>query len=67
MKLFRYRKPSLKTMLGVTKAKKQAKKKLGITAAMKPIRAPKNAVRTMKRNAGYYSPIMKFLRFIMRK
>ncbi len=36
MKLFRYRKPSLKTLLGVTKAKKRLKKELGITDALKP-------------------------------
>ena len=38
MKFFRYRRPSLNTLLGVTKAKKQVKNKLGITAAMKPFR-----------------------------
>jgi hypothetical protein len=37
MKLFRYRRPSLKTLLGVTKAKKRLKKELGITTAMKPL------------------------------
>jgi hypothetical protein len=31
MKFFRYRRPSLSTLLGITKAKKQVKKKLGIT------------------------------------
>lgn len=34
MKLFRYRRPSLTTVLGITKAKKRVKKELGITAAM---------------------------------
>ena len=34
MKLFRYRRPSLNTVLGITKAKKRVKKELGITAAM---------------------------------
>ena len=34
MKLFRYRRPSLNTLLGITKAKKRVKKELGITAAM---------------------------------
>lgn len=54
-------------MLGVTKAKKQVKKSLGITAAMKPIRAPKNLERRVKRKAGYYSAPMKLLRFLFRK
>jgi hypothetical protein len=38
MKFFRYRRPSLKTILGVTKAKKQIKTELGITDLMKPLR-----------------------------
>jgi hypothetical protein len=38
MKLFRYRRPSLKTLLGITKAKKRLKKNLGITALLKPFR-----------------------------
>jgi len=36
MKLFRYRRPSAKTVLGVTKAKKRLKKQVGIIAAMRP-------------------------------
>lgn len=39
VKLFRFRKPSVKTVLGVTKAKKKIKKQSGITAATKPLRA----------------------------
>jgi hypothetical protein len=38
MKLFRYRRPSLNSILGITKAKKRVKKELGITAAMKLFR-----------------------------
>jgi hypothetical protein len=38
MRFFRYRRPSLNTLLGVTKAKKRIKKELGITQAMKPFR-----------------------------
>lgn len=55
MKLFRYRRPSLNTLLGITKAKKQVKKELGITAALKPFRAWTNAKRTFKRKSGYES------------
>lgn len=54
MKIFRHRKPSLKTVLGITKAKKQIKKAAGITDLMKPIRAPGNLVRKVKRKTGYY-------------
>jgi hypothetical protein len=55
MKFFRYRRPSLKTLLGVTKAKKRVKKELGITAALKPFRAWTNAKRRFKRKIGYES------------
>lgn len=66
-KIIRYRRPSLKTALGVTKAKKRLKKQLGITAAMRPFRAPGNAKRRALRKVGYYSGPAKFLRFLMRK
>ncbi|MDP9381553.1 MAG: hypothetical protein M3Q29_15675 [Chloroflexota bacterium] len=62
----RYRMPSLKTALGITKAKKRAKKKLGITAAMKPLRARGNYERRLKRRVGYYSEPMKMFRLIRR-
>lgn len=62
MKFFRYRRPSLKTLLGVTKAKKQLKKQLGITQALKPVRAWGNAKRRVKRKLGYESPAMRMLR-----
>jgi hypothetical protein len=38
MKLFRYRRPSLKTLLGITNAKRRLNKELGITALLKPVR-----------------------------
>ena len=62
MKLFRYRKPSVKTALGITKAKKRIKKATGITAATKPLRAGTNLKRKVKRKAGYYSPLAKLFR-----
>ena len=55
MKLFRYRRPSLKTLLGVTKAKKRIKRELGITAALKPFRWWTNTKRRVKRKVGYES------------
>lgn len=67
MKLFRYRRPSVSTMLGITKAKKRTNKALGITAMKKPLRAKSNMQRRVKRKAGYYSGPMKLLRFLFRK
>jgi hypothetical protein len=55
VKLFRYRRPSLKTVLGVTTAKKQIKKDLGITALLKPFRWWPNQKRRVKRKLGYES------------
>jgi len=52
MKLFRYRRPSLNTLLGITKAKKRMKKELGVTDALKPFRAWTNAKRRFKRKNG---------------
>ena len=52
MKLFRYRRPSLNTLLGITKAKKRVKKELGITDALKPFRWWTNAKRRFKRKVG---------------
>jgi hypothetical protein len=66
MKLIRYRKPSVKTALGVTKAKRRAKKSLGIYKVTKITNAPKNAKRRVKRKMGYESEPMKFLRFLRR-
>ncbi len=65
-RLFRYRRPSWKTALGITKAKKRTNKALGITTVKRPFRAPGNFKRRMLRKAGYYSEPMKFLRFLRR-
>jgi uncharacterized membrane protein YeaQ/YmgE (transglycosylase-associated protein family) len=66
-RLFRYRNPSLKTMLGVTKAKKRFNNAVGITAVKRPFRAPGNFKRRMLRRLGYYSEPMKMFRFLRRK
>jgi hypothetical protein len=55
MKLFRYRRPSLNNLLGITRAKKQVKKELGITEAMKPFRWWTNTKRRFKRKTRYES------------
>lgn len=62
MKLFRYRKPSLKTLLGLTKAERKLKKDLGIYEVTKIINAPKNLKRRILNKAGYYSEPAKVLR-----
>ena len=50
MRLFRYRNPSLKTMLGITKAKKRFNNAVGITAVKRPFRAWGNFKRRMLRH-----------------
>ena len=62
MKFFRYRRPSLNTLLGITKAKKRIKKELGITDALKPFRAWTNAKRRFKRKIGYESETGRLIR-----
>ena len=62
MKFFRYRRPSLKTLLGITKAKKEIKKELGITAFMKPFRWWTNTKRKIKRDIGYESDTGRLIR-----
>ena len=50
--LFRYRRPSLKTMLGITAEKKKIKRELGITALTKPFRFWGNEKRRRQTRAG---------------
>ena len=67
MGLIRYRNPSVKTELGITKAKKRFNNAVGITALKRPFRAPENAKRRELRRLGYYSEPMKLFRFLRRK
>lgn len=62
MKFFRYRRPSLKTVLGITRAKKRIKKDLGITALLKPFRWWPNEKRKIKREIGYESEAGRLVR-----
>ncbi len=62
MKFFRYRRPSLNTLLGITKAKKRVKKELGITEALKPFRWWTNTKRRFKRKIGYESEAGRLIR-----
>jgi hypothetical protein len=67
MKFLRYRRPSWKTILGVTKAKKKIKKDLGITALLKPFRWWPNEKRRIKRRLGYESEVWRLVRAGMPK
>ena len=67
MKFFRYRRPSIKTILGITKAKKRIKKDLGITAILKPFRWATNQTRRFKRKIGYESPAGRLIRDGLRR
>lgn len=60
----RYRKPSLETALGLTSAKKQLKREIGIYNATNILNAPTNAKRTAKRALGWESAGAKFFRFV---
>ena len=62
MKLFRYRRPSLNTLLGITKAKKRVKKELDISDALKPFRWWTNTKRRFKRKIGYESDAGRLIR-----
>ena len=62
----RYRKRSVKTMLGVTKAKKRINKATGKSKVTRVLNTGKNAKRTAKRKSGYYSTPMKLARLLSR-
>ena len=60
----RYRKPSLKTVLGLTAAKKQLKRGLGVYNVTRVLNAPNNVKRRAKRAIGWESEGAKLFRFI---
>ena len=60
MKLFRYRKPSLKTLLGITRVKRRIKKATGISAIQSL--SPSRVKQKIKYNIGYNKPILKHTR-----
>ena len=53
MELFRYPRPSLKTILAITRAKKEIKKDLGLTALPKPFHWWPSQRRRLKWKMGY--------------
>jgi hypothetical protein len=66
MKLFRYRRPSVNQVLGITKAKRRMKKASGYYTLTKPMRMKTNLERQAKSRIGYYHPLVRFLRNLFR-
>ncbi len=68
MRLLRYRRPSLKTALGLTSAQKRLKRDLGVydNPLWKATHAIPNAKRRTLRRVGYYSGPMRFFRWLSR-
>ena len=64
MRFFRYRRPSFKTILGITKAKKRIKKDLGITALNRTSRFEHGRTPSagIKRKIGYESDAGRLVR-----
>jgi hypothetical protein len=65
MSPIRYRRTSVRTLLGVTAEEKRIKRELGITALLRPFRWWGNEKRKIKREAGYYSPEAKLARHVL--
>ena len=61
MKLIRYRKPSMKTLLGYTRAKRRLKRQLGISQVQAWTK-PSRVKQRIKYRAGWYSPPMRVAR-----
>lgn len=61
MKLFRYRKPSLNTVLGITKAKREIRKATGISTVERYTK-PSRIKQSLKQKVGIYSPTMTVVR-----
>ena len=61
MKLVRYRRPSLNTVLGVTREKRRIKRELGISQVQAWTKTSRVKQRT-KYRVGYYSPVMRIVR-----
>ncbi len=61
MKLMRYRRPSLNTLLGVTKVKRRVRRGLGISQVQAWTR-PSRLKQRAKYRLGLYSPVMRTVR-----
>ena len=61
MRIFRYRKPSLSTLLGVTAAKRSIKRSLGISQVQGFIE-PSRLKQKIKYRAGLHTPVARAIR-----
>jgi hypothetical protein len=61
VKLFRYRKPSLNQLLGVTAVKRRVKRELGISQ-VEAWTKPSRVKQRLKQKAGLYSPVARVIR-----
>ncbi|MDO8512422.1 MAG: hypothetical protein Q7S57_04060 [bacterium] len=61
MKLFRYRKPSLKTLVGITAVKRRIRKATGISTFERYTK-PSRVKQRIKQKVGIYSPPMTIIR-----
>ena len=61
MKIFRYRKPSMNQILGITKMKRKVKRELGISQ-VEAWTKPSRVKQRMKQQVGLYSPEMRVIR-----
>ena len=61
MRIFRYRKPSLRTLLGVTAAKRSVKRTLGISQVQGFIE-PSRLKQKIKYRAGLCTPVARVIR-----
>ncbi len=59
--MFRYRKPSLKRMVGITRVKKAVRKATGLNTVVKYTK-PSRIKQRIKQNVGLYSPTMRTIR-----
>ena len=60
MKLFRYRRPSLRNLTGYTRVKRQATRALWISQVQAWTR-PSRVKQRAKQRAGYYSPTLRLV------
>ena len=61
MKLFRYRKPSINRLLGITRAKRNFRKAVGISTIERYTK-PSRIKQHFKQKLGLYSPIARAIR-----
>ena len=59
--MFRYRRPSLKTALGVIRVKRQMKRSVGISQ-VEGWTKPSRVKQKLKYRAGLYSPVVRVIR-----